>query len=166
MATKIYFKQTKYYQFSRIARQINVAINHLFSAKGFDITIDQWAILNTLQLNDGLCQNQLAESTGKDRSSITRIIDSLEKETYLYRESSLNDRRNKLIFLTNKGREAELCLNSVINDFESELNSKYSVLETQQYISFLDRVSNSLNSNNSITNKKYQNETLSNSSTF
>ena len=47
---------------------------------GYDITIDQWLVLKTLQENQQLSQNQIAELVFKDFASITRIIELLVKK--------------------------------------------------------------------------------------
>ena len=47
---------------------------------GFEITIDQWLVLKTIQENKNISQNQIAEMVFKDFASITRIIELLVKK--------------------------------------------------------------------------------------
>jgi MarR family transcriptional regulator, transcriptional regulator for hemolysin len=71
----------------------------------FDITIDQWLVLKTLQQNPDSTQQQLATTVFKDNGSITRIIDLLIEKDYLTRESYANDRRRFKIAMTDYGLE-------------------------------------------------------------
>jgi DNA-binding MarR family transcriptional regulator len=68
-------------------------------------------IMADLLKQDGIAQQDLAISTIKDKGTITRGLQGLEKEGLLKRQVNPADRRNKLIFLTEKGR----CLHSIIH---------------------------------------------------
>lgn len=74
-------------------------------SKGFEITPEQYSILLSLWSKNGQCQYELASCQGKDRASITRLIDSMEKENLVVRIPSENDRRINLVYLTNKAKE-------------------------------------------------------------
>jgi DNA-binding MarR family transcriptional regulator len=50
-----------------------------FRNNGVDITIEQWSILYHLWKEDGLSQQELCNRTFRDKPSITRLIDNLEK---------------------------------------------------------------------------------------
>src|SRR5690606_31488422 len=80
------------------------------------LTRGQWSILAVLWKNDGCSQQALAEATYRDKPSITRLIDNLEKEGYAERKADKNDRRLNLIFLTQKGRNIENPMMNVVNE--------------------------------------------------
>lgn len=71
--------------------------------RAFDITPEQWGVLNRLWEKDGISQRKLAEKTFKDQPNITRILDKLERKGVIRREANPNDRRAFLIFLTEDG---------------------------------------------------------------
>lgn len=71
--------------------------------KGFDITIDQWLVLKTLEENKQLSQNQIAELVFKDVASITRILELLVKKKYIKRKISVSDRRKFELEITEVG---------------------------------------------------------------
>jgi DNA-binding MarR family transcriptional regulator len=56
---------------------------------------------------DGLSQQQLCDSTFRDKPSITRLVDNLEKVKLVKRNASKEDRRINMIVLTDEGRELE-----------------------------------------------------------
>ncbi len=71
--------------------------------KGFNITIDQWLILKTLQENKQLSQNQIAELVFKDVASLTRILELLVKKNFVKRKISVTDRRKFDLVITETG---------------------------------------------------------------
>lgn len=77
---------------------------------GYEITNEHWIILVHLWRQDGLNQQYLVESTGFNKTSITRALDSLEKQNFVIRVPDQADRRNKLIYLTHKGKAMEQTL--------------------------------------------------------
>lgn len=75
-----------------------------FKQAGLLITIEQWAILQVLWHKDGLTQQELAHQSFRDKPSITRLIDNLEKLNLVIRIPDKFDKRINLIFLTHKGK--------------------------------------------------------------
>lgn len=72
---------------------------------GYDITIDQWLVLKTLQENKNLSQNQIAELVFKDIASITRIIELLVKKNCVNRKINTIDRRKFELEITEEGNK-------------------------------------------------------------
>ncbi len=60
---------------------------------GYDISVDQWLVLQAISETPGISQLEIAERVFKDAASITRIIDLLINKNYLQRESHSIDRR-------------------------------------------------------------------------
>ncbi len=71
-----------------------------FKQSGIEITIEQWSVLYHLWKEDGLSQQELCNRTFRDKPSITRLVDNLEKLKLVKRLPSKNDRRINLIKLT------------------------------------------------------------------
>jgi DNA-binding MarR family transcriptional regulator len=74
---------------------------------GLNITIEQWSVLYQLWKQDGLSQQQLCDATFRDKPSITRLVDNLEKLNLVKRVPSDSDRRINLIYLTKQGLKFE-----------------------------------------------------------
>lgn len=72
---------------------------------GYDITIDQWLVLKTLQENKHLSQNQISELVFKDFASTTRIIELLVQKQYIHRKINTTDRRKFELEITEKGNK-------------------------------------------------------------
>ena len=54
-----------------------------------------------------MSQQQLCDATFRDKPSITRLVDNLEKLKLVKRNASKEDRRKNLIVLTPVGKELE-----------------------------------------------------------
>jgi DNA-binding MarR family transcriptional regulator len=92
------------YLIGRTQRALVNRLNRNFAEAGHDVTAEQWAMLLHLWQQDGQGQQQLADCACKDKTSVTRLIDGLEKRNLVLRVADQNDRRNNLIYLTNKGK--------------------------------------------------------------
>ena len=54
---------------------------------------------------EGLSQQELCNATFRDKPSITRLVDNLEKLNLVKRVASENDRRINRIYLTRQGQK-------------------------------------------------------------
>ena len=92
---------------NQAANSLKKELNQAFRRAGFDVTAEQWSILNRLWEKDGVSLNELADKTFKDNASITRTVDLMEKKELLERREDPNDRRSRLVFLKEAGRQLQ-----------------------------------------------------------
>ena len=78
-----------------------------FKQQGIEITIEQWSVLYHLWKKDGVSQQELCNATFRDKPSITRLLDNLEKLKLVKRVASPTDRRQNLIVLTDAARKMQ-----------------------------------------------------------
>jgi len=64
-------------------------------------------VLYHLWKEDGMSQQELCDATFRDKPSITRLVDNLERIKLVKRNASKEDRRKNLIVLTAEGKELE-----------------------------------------------------------
>ncbi|MGI4729881.1 MAG: MarR family winged helix-turn-helix transcriptional regulator [Janthinobacterium lividum] len=69
---------------------------------GVNITFEMLEVLSVLWKKDGVNQQEIADMTLRDKSSMTYLIDNLVKRNMVKRVEDGNDRRNKLIFLSDE----------------------------------------------------------------
>ncbi|GJM82714.1 transcriptional regulator [Paenibacillus sp. HMSSN-139] len=84
-------------------RKIAALLQHRL--KSYEITPEQWSVLNQIDLANGLIQKEIADRTGKDKPTTTRIIDLLESKSLIYKQPGLQDRRSFLVYATERGKE-------------------------------------------------------------
>ena len=96
------FKKGELYSFitGKASTAIARRLQKNFKQAGLDITIEQWSVLYHLWKEEGQSQQQLCDATFRDKPSITRLVDNLEKLKLVKRVASKNDRRINLIYLT------------------------------------------------------------------
>jgi DNA-binding MarR family transcriptional regulator len=91
---------------TRTSRAVTNMLQKMFSDEGFDITVEQWVILANLYFrHDGQVQQQLADRTFKSKGVVARILDSMQKRGLVMRFDNENDRRQKEIYITPKGKK-------------------------------------------------------------
>lgn len=114
-------------------------LNRNFSSSGYDITYEQWSTLMYLLNCDGNSQNEIAEKTHRDKVSVTKIIDNLEKRQLVIRKQDESDRRVKRIFITKNGKKLVPNLKNIA---EKTLNEAFSDIKKKDLDSFKTVLSN------------------------
>ncbi len=100
------FEQTNYGFLIEITmKKIKQTLQRRLSAKGYDLTVDQWVILDQLIKKNGLSQREIAALIFKDPPTVTRILDLLVKKSLVSRVQLDDDRRKFHIELTEAGRQ-------------------------------------------------------------
>ncbi|EGJ48709.1 MarR family winged helix-turn-helix transcriptional regulator [Desulfocurvibacter africanus] len=89
----------------KLALRMKQELRRAFLAAGLDVTPEQWAVMNKLYLAEGLSQSELADQVCKDRPTITRILDTLERRGLVVRGRDHTDRRRYRVHLTMTGSE-------------------------------------------------------------
>jgi DNA-binding MarR family transcriptional regulator len=103
------FKRSELYSFitGKASTAIARRLQKNFKQANIDITIEQWSVLYHLWKEDGQSQQQLCDATFRDKPSITRLVDNLEKLKLVKRIAAKDDRRKNLIYLTKEAQILE-----------------------------------------------------------
>ncbi len=123
---------------SRTASKMKNCLHQNF--KPYDITTEQWGLLNRLWEKDGVSQKVLSEKSFKDQPNITRILDKLEDKGFIRREVDPDDRRAFLIFLTKEGRELKNILIPVVKETLEVALKGFKTEEVEQLKNLLNRI--------------------------
>lgn len=90
------------YQLVALADQVSRIISQIYDA-GFNLSRPEWRVLASLvELGPVSATDVCAHST-QDKMTVSRAVASLESRGLLQRRSALEDRRNKLLELTEAG---------------------------------------------------------------
>ncbi len=103
------FRKGELYSFITGKASIAIArrLQKKFNTAELNLTIEQWSVLYHLWKQDGISQQELCNATYRDKPSITRLVDNLEKLQLVKRVPSDSDRRINLIFLTKQGQKLQ-----------------------------------------------------------
>jgi DNA-binding MarR family transcriptional regulator len=109
--------------------------------QGQPLTFTQWVVLMSLRGHDShLSPTELSEESGYDMGALTRVVDVLEREGYVRRERSKQDRRAVEITLTSAGtRQTDACKRLIV-DLMNELIEPFSKSEIDVLIPLLQRL--------------------------
>ena len=102
---KYTFQNSLGYLVNSASRIIRKYLNQEFIKKGYSVTGEQFDILLHLWDTDGQHQQQLAEALYRDKTTITRAINSLEALNLVRRISNKKDKRQKLVYLSKSGEK-------------------------------------------------------------
>lgn len=70
--------------------------------KGVPLTPEQFMLIDLLWNQGSMTQQQLADQMHKDKNSVTKLVDAIEKKGFVVREQNLKDRRANTLVLTEK----------------------------------------------------------------
>jgi DNA-binding MarR family transcriptional regulator len=103
------FKRGELYSFitGKASTALARRLQKNFKQNGVEITIEQWSVLYHLWKQDGMSQQELCNATFRDKPSITRLVDNLEKLKLVKRVSSKDDRRMNLIYITETAKRIQ-----------------------------------------------------------
>ncbi len=88
----------------KTAKMMEIVVTENFLHHGIDLTKHQWLLLRRLSEEDGQIQKELAFITGRDKTSLTRLVTTMERKGLISRVSMESDKRSKQIFLTETGK--------------------------------------------------------------
>jgi DNA-binding MarR family transcriptional regulator len=134
--------------FSILTGKVSGAINRTFlrafTSEGIDITTEQWSVLACLWQRDKVTQQTLCRLTAKDKPSMTRLIDNLEKRNLVIRVSDMKDRRINLIHLTQNGADLKQKATEIVQNIASRTLSNISDEELGVSRTVLKKIMNNL----------------------
>jgi DNA-binding MarR family transcriptional regulator len=93
-----------FFKIDTTIKKIRNALQKQLNEAGFDLTVDQWVLVDHIKRQPGISQNELAELTFKDPPTVTRIVDLIEKKALVKRMPAAGDRRKFNLFLTEDGK--------------------------------------------------------------
>jgi len=129
---------------NRTAFLMTEEIGRRISKLGYKISTQDFAILFRLLKKGPMTQVEIASLLMRDKTTITRRIDSLVKKQYVQRSPNPKDRRFFLIELTTAAHQALENLIPLIADFQEEVLHNISDEEKTITIKTLQHVSNML----------------------
>ena len=118
---------------SRIGLLSKIFAGQQFVKNCFDITPEQFTVLYTLKINNGMYLRQLACVTLKDRPNITRIVSILEAKEYL---TSAIDKEKRMV---KKLYVCEKVLPSILNIWQDTV-ANISEEEIEKFLETLNKI--------------------------
>ncbi|MBF0648374.1 MarR family transcriptional regulator [Dysgonomonas sp. GY75] len=103
-----------------------------------DVTFEMLHILRCLDSVDSkVNQQELANLTYKDKSSLSYLIKNMEKRGLISREEDPSDKRNKLVVLTANGEKMHTEIREIIEDVYTKLEENVNSRHIQLCIEYM-----------------------------
>lgn len=96
--------------FKRIRESMNKSL------KPKMITFDQWIVMQEIFKKGGINQKQIANNTGKDEASVSRIISKLKKQNYIYSMKSPINKKFLNLHMTADGKNLSENVSILVNE--------------------------------------------------
>ena len=69
------------------------------------LTPEQFMLIDLLWNQGEMSQQELADQLQKDKNSVTKLVDALERKGFVMRRQNKNDRRSNTLILTDKAEQ-------------------------------------------------------------
>ena len=137
---------TKSYKFAhapghliRRAQQIAVAV-FMEETASFDVTPVQFAILNALIDTPGEDQVTLSKHVAFDPATFGSVVGRLEAKTWVTRTADHNDKRRKLLWVTDEGKKVALKMKKAVDKAQLRIVGPLQLDERKQLAALLEKL--------------------------
>tara|TARA_B100000686_G_C16199638_1_gene669951 strand:- start:50 stop:514 length:465 start_codon:yes stop_codon:yes gene_type:complete len=107
---------------------------------GLDISLDQWMVLGPVWQLESVSQKELGEMILKDKTSITRLVDVLERKNLVVRVEDQFDHRIKRVVLTNAGKQLFFDVLPIMEKTREEVRRNIPDQDIEIFKSVLSRI--------------------------
>lgn len=105
-----------------------------------NLTKVQFIVLKILSEKNNIPQHELAYITERDKTSLTRLMNTLERKGLITRNHCKEDKRIKQVTLTEEGRQMVNAFMPIIESIESVISVDISVDDIKTTIKVLEQV--------------------------
>ena len=110
-------------------------------AKGFpDFASSHGNILFQLSVNEKMTMGDLSEKIIRDKSTTTVLVRKLEAEGFITGESDPADKRSRIIYLTEKGKQFNKTARELSSELLGTFYKGFSDNEKETFLQFLLRI--------------------------
>ena len=109
--------------------------------KGFpDFASSHGNILFQLSVNEKMTMGELAEKINRDKSTTTVLVRKLEKDGFITGEPDTSDKRSRIIYLTEKGKQFNKTARELSSELLGTFYNGFSEEEKNTFLQLLLRV--------------------------
>ena len=114
--------------------------------KGFpDFASSHGNILFQLSVNEKMTMGELSEKINRDKSTTTVLVRKLEKDGFITGESDTTDKRSRIIYLTEKGKQFNQTAHELSNELLGTFYKGFTEEEKEHFLHTLLRIKNNFN---------------------
>lgn len=142
------FNETVFPWLGKTSKLMNMFISDVFHKNNIQITKQQWIVLKILsEKSDGIIQNELACITERNKASLTRLINVMEKNNLVARVPSKLDSRKNLIKITHSGEHLFNITKPIMIASIKAIENNISVDEMNIFLKVMSKIQTNLKIN-------------------
>ena len=97
-------------------------------------------ILFQLSVNEKMTMGELSEKINRDKSTTTVLVRKLEKDGFITGDTAPNDKRSRIIYLTEKGRQFNATAQELSSDLLGTFFKGFTENEKEEFFNTLLRI--------------------------
>lgn len=141
MSTKKYdINNTLLPYIGRTHHLLRLYLKDSFKKAKISLTREQLVVLISLNEQDGINQNELAILTKRNKTTLTRLLNNLEKKTLVRREQEKSDKRINRIYITPEGLDILDSTFPIIEDTSKMLEQDLTAEEIKSIKSISEKI--------------------------
>ena len=125
---------------NRIMGSIGQKLESEFKESNLQLTSAQFGILTAISMRDDMVLQDLATWFNKDKSSIFRQLEPLERQRYIVKIADADDKRRKVLVLTRQGGEVLKTAQSIEKTLMKKITSGISNKEMKAFELILAKI--------------------------
>lgn len=125
---------------SKTERGYTKMLNRSFQNAGYDISREQYELLQVLWAKDNVNQQTISKHLLKDKYNVTKLLNTLQKRGYVQRKMCKEDKRNNFVVLTEKGMDSRHALEQIEEQVHTDMSFTLSSQELKSAIWVLKKL--------------------------
>jgi DNA-binding MarR family transcriptional regulator len=123
-------------------RMAQEAAFQAFSRRSHDIgeSPGRFATLTLIARNPGISQTELSQANGRDKSSLTPVIDDLARRGLIERKRTHNDRRTYRLMITPVGKKVLTMMTRCARRHERNLDNVIGERDRKRFVQILKKI--------------------------
>jgi len=103
-----------------------------------ELSKNQPMVIKIIGMEGEVMPSTIGKYTGMEKSSLTRMVDDLEKKGIVYRKTDPDDRRKVLVSLTEKGLDCYNQLNEITAEMADEILKFVDENDLEEFVQSLE----------------------------
>ena len=130
---------------SKAERGYTKALNRAFLKAGYDLSREQYELLQVLWQEDHVNQQTISKRLQKDKYNVTKLLNTLTTRGFVQRKMCQEDKRNNFVVLTEKGAEVQKALNDIEEQVHMDLTFTIVPQEMKSCVWVLKKLTDMMN---------------------
>ena len=125
---------------SKAERGYTKVLNRSFQNAGYDLSREQYELLEVLWERDHVNQQNISKRLQKDKYNVTKLLNTLQKRGYVQRKIDKEDKRSNFVVLTEKGVDSRHVLRQIVEQVHTDISFTLSPQELKSAIWVLNKL--------------------------